>query len=114
MAYSPVILRLIARHGRPVTLRLAGAGDGGAFLDVPLIAHVMDYDPRAAVAGSTMQQGQREIRIAQDALTAAGAPRAPRQGDRIEVDGVTLAITTVEARALRGASALIVLRARGA
>lgn len=105
---------LLARHARAVTLRFAAGV--GTFTDVAVLAHVMDYRP-SAVAGSaaTPQQGEREIRIAQAALDAAGAPRAPRQGDRIILDdGKAIAITSAEPRALRGDTVMFVLRASGA
>ena len=102
---------LIARHGRSVTLQLAGAG--GTWASVPVLAHVAGYDAKALVADGTLQQGDREVRIAQAALDAAGASRAPRQGDRLSVDGKTVAIQSVDARALSGATALMVLRVRG-
>lgn len=103
---------MIGRHGRQVTLQLAAGA--GAFTDVAIVAHVMGFDARAVADGATVQQGVREIRIAQAALDAAGASRAPRQGDRIVVDGKAMAILSVDARALRGRTALLVIQAKGA
>lgn len=103
---------LIARHGRSVTLQFAGTG--GSFVDVPVIAHVMGYRADPLVGGATPQQGMREIRIAQAALDAAGAPRQPRQGDRIVVDDKALAILSADPRALAGETAMLVIQAKGA
>jgi hypothetical protein len=103
---------LIARHGRSVTLQLAGVG--GAWTSVSVLAHVAGYDAKALVTDGTVQQGDREVRIAQAALDAAGASRAPRQGDRLVVDGKSMAVLSVDARALTGTTALLVLRVRGA
>lgn len=53
------------------------------------------------------------LRVPQSALTAAGAPRPLRDGDRATVDGVTYSVLAVDRRALQGAPALIVAQLRG-
>ena len=106
------IAALLARHGREVTLRFATGV--GTFTDITVAAHVMGYRTDPLAPGATPQQGEREIRIAQHALDAAAAPRAPRQGDRITVDGKSLAILSADPRALRGETAIVVIQAKGA
>ena len=108
------IALLIARHGQAVTLRFAPDAVGGAWFDVPVVAHVMGYAAQALVDGSGVQQGDRQLRVSRAALDAAGAPRVPRVNDRVVIGGETAAILSAEARALRGAPALIVCQLRGA
>lgn len=103
----------IARHGRAVTLRFAPASVGGTWTEVAVIAHLAGASAQPVVDGASVQQGDREMRVAQAALTAASAPRALRDGDQVVADGQTFMIMSADPRALRGASALVVLHLRG-
>jgi hypothetical protein len=105
-----LVARQIARHGRAVTLQF-----GAAFTtEVTILATVRHFDGTPLVPGSAAQQGDREVRIAQDTYDAAGAPRALAKGDRIIIAGRTAAITeSPEIRDADGAGAMIVIRLRG-
>jgi hypothetical protein len=105
---------MIARHGRPVLLGFAPATTGGAWAQAEVLAHVVGYRATALVEGSGVQQGEREVRIAQASLDAVAAPRTPRQGDRITIDGRTVTVTSAETRALFGQPVLVILHVRGA
>lgn len=105
------VARAIARHGRLVTVQLAPATLGGAWTNVVVAGHVMGFDARQIVAGGTVQQGDRELRIASAAWSGA---RLPRQGDRVVMEGRTAAILSVETRMAQAAPAMLVLQLRGA
>lgn len=124
------IAALIARHGQPVTVRFAPTGRqpvqtldlafrtaafgaGGPWPQVAVTAHLRDSSDRPVVDGANVQQGDREMRIAQAALDAAGALRAPRDGDQVVADGATFMVLSADRRALRGSPALLVVQLRG-
>lgn len=109
-----LVARGIARHARLVLLRLASEATPPVFTDVEISAHVIGYQPGALVEGSGLQQGDRQMRIAQAALDAAGAPRPPRAADRVVVDGVTCAVLHAEPRLAQGRVALHLCHIRGA
>jgi hypothetical protein len=113
MATSPIITRLIARHGQAATLQMAGAGQAGAWLDVPMVAHFMRADLAELVDGATVQQLDTLVRVPLATLEANGAPRLPRQGDRVVLDGKAMAVESVESRAVLKQRALIMMRVRG-
>lgn len=107
------IARQIARNGIPVTLRFAPAAVGGAWAEATVIGHMTGASAEALVSGGSVQQADRQLRVAQSALDTAGAPRALRDGDQVVEGGATWMVMSADPRALRGATALVVVRLRG-
>ena len=100
----------IAREGQNAILRLADGSVPPSWTDIPVRLVLRGYEPE--LLAGTLQQGDRRGWISGVEIAAAGA-RSPRKGDRLLVEGTTVAIVAAETRHLRGAPALHVLALRG-
>lgn len=115
MSDPAAIARQIARQGREVTLLLAPAAQGGAWINRAAIAHVIDFNANPLAPGAGLQQGERMVRIAQAEMDLRQVPRALTQGDRIIIDGRTGTVTQpAEIRLARGLPVLHLMRVKGA
>jgi hypothetical protein len=115
MPDQAALARQIARQGAEVLLRLAPATQGGAWRDVPVIAHVIDARATDLAPGAGVMQAERHVRIAQAEIDLREVPRTLTQGDRIVLpDGTSTTVTEkAEIRYARGLPVLHVIRVKG-
>lgn len=103
---------MIGRYGRPLTLRRLAADL--AATDVAVRGVVRGYAASELVGA--IQQGDREVRIANAEILAAawpGPPRAGENADRVVIDGVAMVVMAVDTRHVGGDAALHILQVRG-
>ena len=79
--------RVIARHGRMMTLRRQTGVDPVAFIDVGLLGVFSSYRPEQITAG--VKAGDASVAITNDEIAAIGWPGPPRSGDALVIDGRT-------------------------
>ncbi|AHJ66367.1 hypothetical protein [Granulibacter bethesdensis] len=103
MTMAAAVTTDIAREGRLVEIRR-----GTASVSVPAV--IRTYRPQEIVGA--LRQGDREVRIAAQALAAAGWSTAPRCDDRMIVDGVVANVQFCDTRFIGGVSALHILTIR--
>ena len=102
------VAAMIKKEGEPLILRRQGKPGPP---DLPLIGFVRGYS-LDELTGDLIQ-GDREIRISNVEIAAAGWPGPPRDGDRVLIDGKLTTVQSAETRKLRGRIAMHVLQVRG-
>ena len=85
---------MIARFGRPMTLRRQTGVNPATYLDLPVAGRLSAYRPEQLQGG--VQQGDASVAILNDELAAAGWS-APRAKEAIVIDGRTWQIIGVRA-----------------
>jgi len=83
----------IGRRGRSLTLRRY-TGTARKFFDVTVKGVVSNYRPEQLAGG--IQQGDRQIIIANTEIAARQWPGPPRRSDAIKIDGIFVTIENVE------------------
>lgn len=77
--------RLIARHGRPMTIRRQTGVNPVVFSAVEVAAAVTAFRPEQLIGG--VQQGDMRAEILNDEIADAAWPGPPRAKDSLLVDG---------------------------
>jgi hypothetical protein len=104
------IRALIATAGQTVILRRITGTTTPVWYDVACKASVRGYQPAELIG--PVQQGDREVIVATEAMVAFGWPLPPRKGDKVVIDGVVTNVEAVEGRHFREDIAFFVLRCR--
>lgn len=104
------VAAIIQRAGQTVILRRL-TGTQLIPFDVEVKASIRGYQPHELVG--KIQQGDREVIIANAEILARQWPGPPEQDDAVVIDGVDTSIEAVETRRYRDEVALHVLRVRG-
>ncbi len=105
------IQAMIDRAGQTVILRRITGTTTQVWYDVVAKASVRGYRPDELIG--PVQQGDREVIMAPQAMVLAGWPLPPRRNDKAIIDGVVTNVENVEIRHFREEIAFYVLRCRG-
>lgn len=99
------VVAMIKKEGEPVVLRRPPAPP------LNLIGFVRGYKPDELTGA--IDQGDREVRISDVEIAAAGWPGPPRKGDLLLIDGKPTAVQSCSSPKLRGRVAMHILQVRG-
>lgn len=112
MSIAQSVADMIARRGRPLTLRRIVTG--GPNVDVAVTGVVRQYQAQELLG--PILQGDREVRISNVEIAAASWPGPPRAGgnaDRIVIDGKAAVVQNVDPRYDGTDLAMYVIQVRG-
>lgn len=95
--------RMIARYGRPWTLRRQTGVNPSTFSDLAVAGYLSTYRPEQLTGG--VQMGDASVAILNDEILAAAWPGPPRSKDAMIIDGRTWQV--IGARAIFERTAVI-------
>lgn len=79
--------RMLAKDGRPMTLGRPNPASGSPPANVTVQGFLFPYAPEK-IAGA-LRQGDAQVQILDDEITAAAWPGPPTSGDWLVIDGLT-------------------------